>query len=141
MIGFRMCFCGYLRGSTASTIGPHWNIGLGKLPCACLDHLRVSRRERTALKKIAGAQSAWGLALGSGASQEYEQRVAAKELVRRLLAELAPEDRVVIQLLDLEELSVAQVAELLDRSLSWVTVRAHRARRWLEDTCRKLVED
>jgi RNA polymerase sigma factor (sigma-70 family) len=107
----------------------------------CLDQLRAVRREREAFPLVADAQRILSLSATDDATTAAERQRTAKELVVRLLEQLAPEDRVVIQLLDLEELSVAQVAELLDRSASWVKVRAHRARRWLEDTCRKLVED
>lgn len=56
------------------------------------------------------------------------QAMAANELVGKLLDCLGPEDRLVIQLLDLEEKSVAEISELTGWGTSLVKVRAFRAR-------------
>lgn len=53
---------------------------------------------------------------------------AAKELLDRLLAHLSPDDRLLMNLLYLEERSVAEVANLTGWSRAAIKVRAFRAR-------------
>lgn len=60
--------------------------------------------------------------------RELEQRGEAVELLRSLLAELPPADREVLQLVHIEERSVAEAARLLGWTRSNVKVRAMRAR-------------
>ena len=50
------------------------------------------------------------------------------EHIKKLLARLSPEDRLVLVMLDVEGLSVAEIASLLGWTGSKVKVRAHRAR-------------
>jgi len=59
----------------------------------------------------------------------------AAEIVHRLLAELAPRDRLAITLSYLEERSVAEIAELTGWSKSMVKVQLHRARKRLAKIC------
>jgi RNA polymerase sigma-70 factor (ECF subfamily) len=54
--------------------------------------------------------------------------LAARELVAKLLGQLKPEDRLIVQLLDLEQRSVAEISELTGWNPSLVKVRAFRAR-------------
>jgi len=68
-----------------------------------------------------------------------DDAVAARELVGKLLDRLSPEDRVVLQTLDLEERSVAEVAALLGWSQVRVKVRAFRARRKLRKMLQELL--
>lgn len=87
---------------------------------ACLDVLRAeSRRPRM----VAGEATFAGLA----ADPEPDPS-EARTLVDALLAELAPADRLVLALLDLEERSVAEIAELTGWSRTGTKVRAFRAR-------------
>ena len=58
--------------------------------------------------------------------------LAARELVHRLLDELKPSDRLVIQLLDLEQKTVAEISRLTGWNQTLVKVRAFRARRKLQ---------
>jgi len=64
--------------------------------------------------------------------------LAARELVRRLMDQLKPADRAVIQLLDLDQKSVAEVSALTGWNQSLVKVRAFRARRKLQKLLAKL---
>jgi len=61
----------------------------------------------------------------------------AAELAHRILAELAPRDRLVMTLTYLEQRSVAEVAELTGWSKSMVKVQLHRARKRLAKICEK----
>ncbi len=55
----------------------------------------------------------------------------SRDLANKLLARLAPDDRIVLTLLDAEELSVAEIALVMGWTVSKVKVRAHRARQAL----------
>jgi RNA polymerase sigma factor (sigma-70 family) len=69
-----------------------------------------------------------------------DKAVAAKEIVHKLLEMLKPEDRLVIQYLDLEQKSVAEISELTGWNQTLVKVRAFRARRKLQRFYRELTE-
>jgi RNA polymerase sigma factor (sigma-70 family) len=69
-----------------------------------------------------------------------DQALAAKELVHKLLHQLKPEDRLVIQYLDLEQKSIAEISELTGWNQTLVKVRAFRARRKLQRFYRELTE-
>ncbi|MBI2815188.1 MAG: RNA polymerase sigma factor [Opitutae bacterium] len=64
--------------------------------------------------------------------------LAARELVDKLLAQLKPDDRLVIRLLDLEQKSVAEVSALTGWNQTLVKVRAFRARRKLQKLFQEL---
>ena len=57
--------------------------------------------------------------------------MGARELVDMLLESLSPEDRLVIRMLEIEELSVDEVRQRTGWSATLVRVRAFRARRRL----------
>jgi len=57
--------------------------------------------------------------------------LAAHELVHKLLDQLKPDDRMVIQWLDLEQKTIAEICNLTGWNTSLVKVRAFRARRKL----------
>ena len=96
----------------------------------CLDALRAEqRRPRLTL----GAEAAaWLERLVGGPPPAATAAQAAREVVEELLAELPATDRLVLTLLDLEERSVAEVAELTGWSPSATKVRAFRAREKLK---------
>lgn len=104
----------------------------------CIDRLRAQRRrpelrwadlteaEAEALERT--GQVAPGPSPGEAA--------AARDLVARLLGTLNPADRLVVQCLDMEQRSVADVQALTGWSTATVKIRAFRARRKL----RKILE-
>jgi RNA polymerase sigma factor (sigma-70 family) len=69
-----------------------------------------------------------------------DDAVAAKELVHKLLDQLKPEDRLVIQYLDLDQKSIAEISQLTGWNPTLVKVRAFRARRKLQRFYRELTE-
>jgi RNA polymerase sigma factor (sigma-70 family) len=69
-----------------------------------------------------------------------DEAVAAKEIVHKLLEMLKPEDRLVIQYLDLEQKSIAEISEITGWNQTLVKVRAFRARRKLQRFYRELTE-
>jgi RNA polymerase sigma-70 factor (ECF subfamily) len=64
--------------------------------------------------------------------------LAARELVYKLLDQLRPDDRMVIQLLDLEQKTIAEISALTGWTGSLVKVRAFRARRRLHKLFQEL---
>src|SRR6185312_15378201 len=58
--------------------------------------------------------------------------LAARELVYKLLDQLKPDDRMVIQLLDLEQKTIAEISAQTGWNQTLVKVRAFRARRKLQ---------
>jgi len=63
--------------------------------------------------------------------------LAARELVNKLLAQLKPDDQLVLRLLDLEQKTIAEISALTGWNQTLVKVRAFRARRKLQ----KLFQD
>jgi RNA polymerase sigma factor (sigma-70 family) len=59
---------------------------------------------------------------------DAETEVIARDLAEKLLANLRAEDRIVIALLEIDDMPVADIARLTGWSTSKVKVRAHRAR-------------
>ena len=64
--------------------------------------------------------------------------LAARELVHKLLALLKPDDRLVIQLLDLEQKTIAEISASTGWNQTLVKVRAFRARRKLQKLFQEL---
>jgi len=64
--------------------------------------------------------------------------LAARELVDKLLGQLKPDDRLVIQLLDLEQKTIAEISAQTGWNQTLVKVRAFRARRKLQKLFQEL---
>jgi RNA polymerase sigma-70 factor (ECF subfamily) len=75
---------------------------------------------------------------GEDADDLEAQRELFHGLLDKLIASLKPREQIVIRLLDLEERSVAEIAELTGWSASKVKVTAMRARRRLADRLQRL---
>jgi RNA polymerase sigma-70 factor, ECF subfamily len=69
------------------------------------------------------------------------QNLAARELVEKLLAQLAPANRVVLTLLHLEGRSVEEVRQITGWNAPLIKVRAFRARRKLRKCFETLMEE
>jgi RNA polymerase sigma-70 factor, ECF subfamily len=65
----------------------------------------------------------------------------ATNLLQRALAQLSPENRMVVDLVHLEGHSVREAAELLGWTVVNVKVRAHRARQQLRKILDTLLKD
>lgn len=106
----------------------------------CIDHLRFQQRRpelRWADLSENEAEVLDAVLAGSDGTDATDA-LAAKELVGRLLEQLAPADRTVITLLDLEQKSVAEIQALTGWGSSMIKVRAFRARRKLRKLFEKL---
>lgn len=97
----------------------------------CYDELRrIKRRPESALSEVSEEEAAWlkGQLRVEGAASNIESAAIARDLAAKLLSRLSPEDRLVLVLLDMEGMSVSEIAKLTRWSSSKVKVRAHRAR-------------
>ncbi len=107
---------------------------------ASYDELRRQKRKpESSLVEISDEEAAWLEERMSRTGEDVESSVMAKELAAKLLARLAPEDRYVLVMLDVEGLSVAEIASLTSWSQAKVKVRAHRARRRLRSLLKRFV--
>lgn len=100
----------------------------------CIDHLRAQQRrpefrwadlsenEADVLDAVITNESDVGVG----------DALEARELVEKLLAQVKPEDRMVLQMLDLEQKSLAEISALTGWNTTLIKVRAFRARRKLQ---------
>ena len=106
----------------------------------CLDALRAERaRPEWRMADLAEGEREWLDYLTTpqdcaapGAAEE------AKQIVTRLLAHLTPPDRLVLTLLDLEQRSTLEIAQLTGWSRPLIKMRAMRARRKLQKIAHQL---
>ncbi|HSI84918.1 MAG TPA: RNA polymerase sigma factor [Candidatus Methylacidiphilales bacterium] len=108
----------------------------------CLDHLRIQMRrpelryadlEEDEVEVLMNEH-----ALSGPQSSENSHGLAAREILEKLFATLSAEDQMVLRMLDLEEMSVAQISKKTGWNQTLIKVRAWRARRKLQATCRQL---
>src|SRR6185295_5321547 len=101
----------------------HWLMRLAVR--TCYDFLRKHQRNReTSFTELSEPENDWLERHVTGGGPETEQAAAAKLLVDRLLAQLSPQARLVITLLELEERTIKEIAQLTGWSLPLVKVRA-----------------
>jgi RNA polymerase sigma-70 factor (ECF subfamily) len=105
----------------------HWLMRLAVR--TCYDFLRGHQRSREAsFSDLSGPEDDWLERLLSQPAPAGEQAEAARQLVGRVLEQLSPPARLVINLLEIEERSVKEIASLTGWSVPLVKVRAFRAR-------------
>jgi RNA polymerase sigma-70 factor (ECF subfamily) len=107
----------------------HWLLRIATYKC--YDYLRKRRRIAPAVSVDAMLESGY-----EPSAAEPDVPHPALERLHAALAELAPKERLVITLLELEERTIQEIAELTGWSAGNVKVRAFRARAAL----RKLME-
>jgi RNA polymerase sigma-70 factor (ECF subfamily) len=113
------------KGAVAFT---HWVSRIAVT--TCIDQLRAQKRRPEFRWADLSEKETDVLdsVLTSDSEVPANDALAAHELVTKLLGQLKPEDRLVVQLLDLEQRSVAEISELTGWNPSLVKVRAFRAR-------------
>jgi len=116
---------------------PHWVSRIAVT--TCIDQLRAQKRRPEF--RWADLPEDQADMLDHVLSDERDQlpgdALAARELVQKLLDQLKPDDRLVIQLLDLEQKTLVEISELTGWNQTLIKVRAFRARRKLQ----KLFQD
>jgi RNA polymerase sigma-70 factor (ECF subfamily) len=106
----------------------------------CIDHLRAQQR-RPEFRWADLSENEANLldaVLTDQNDTAPDDALAASELVHKLLDQLKPADRLVIQLLDLEQKTIAEISALTGWNQSLVKVRAFRARRKLQKLFKEL---
>lgn len=117
---------------------PHWVSRIAVT--TCIDQLRAQKRRpefrwADLSEKEADVLDA---VLSDDRDELPGDALEARELVQKLLAQLKPDDRMVIQLLDLEQKSIAEISQLTGWGQSMIKVRAFRARRKLQKLFQEL---
>lgn len=111
----------------------------------CRDHLRARQHSREIrVSDLAEEEAAVLDAIAednSSRSDSEADGVAARDLAAKLLESLGPEDRIVIQMIDLEGRSAEEVKAVTGWSITGIRVRAFRARRRLRKTIEKLQKE
>lgn len=108
----------------------------------CYDELkRAKRQPATTSSDLSEAETRWleSNSRAEGPASDVEAATISRDFADKLLAHLKPEDRMVLTLLNAEELSVAEIAAATGWSTAKVKVRAHRARSTLRRVLRKLL--
>ena len=117
---------------------PHWVSRIAVN--TCLNELRSEKARPELRWADLGEEQAEALerVLDRSSAAPIDQDVATRDLADRLLETLPPRDRLILTLLDLEERSVADVAEMTGSPEPVVKVRAFRARRKLRKEMERL---
>ncbi|HWO01904.1 MAG TPA: sigma-70 family RNA polymerase sigma factor [Blastocatellia bacterium] len=96
---------------------------------ACYDELRRARsRRESSISEITDDEAGWLNGRLNSEDATAESSLISRDLATKLLARLSPEDRMVLTLMDAEDVTVAEVAALTGWKTSKVKVRAYRAR-------------
>jgi RNA polymerase sigma-70 factor (ECF subfamily) len=108
----------------------------------CYDELRrLKRRPESSVSELSQEETGWleNRMRANAPANDAESETIRRDLTQKLLARLTSEDRLVLVMLNGEELSVVEIARLMNWSVSKVKVRAHRARAALRRVLRKLL--
>lgn len=110
----------------------------------CLNMLRSSKgRPEMTVSDMTDDESVWVESkLASSAEERFrssEQSYVAADLAERVLGNLSPDDRLVLTLVDGEDASIKEVAEMTGWSQSKVKIQAFRARRRMRAEVEKLL--
>src|SRR6476660_1421926 len=118
----------------------HWLMRLAVR--TCYDFLRSHQRNReAAFSDLTEPETDWLDRFVAAPDSVDENTDAAKQLVARLLEQLSPSARLVITLLEIEDRSVKEIAELTGWSVPLVKVRAFRARAEMRKLLAKIVKE
>ena len=105
----------------------HWLLRIGVR--TCYDHLRSRRRQREpTLSQISDDEATWLERHASSEAPPSHDAEAARSLVAKVFDQLTPAARLVLTLLEIEDRSVRDIADLTGWSVPLVKVRAFRAR-------------
>jgi RNA polymerase sigma-70 factor (ECF subfamily) len=118
----------------------HWLMRLAVH--TCYDFLRGHRRNReVSFSEISDQETDWLERFAAAPESASENSDAARQLIARILEQLSPPARMVITLLEIEERSVKEIAELTGWSVPLVKVRAFRARAEMKKILAKMAQE
>jgi len=132
----------YLKLSSFRAEAPfeHWLMRLAVR--TCYDFLRGHQRNReTTFSELSEPENDWLDRFVANPDDAAENTDAARALVDRLLSQLSPPARLVITLLEIEEKSVKEIAQLTGWSVPLVKVRAFRARAEMRKCLAKIARE
>jgi RNA polymerase sigma-70 factor (ECF subfamily) len=108
----------------------------------CFDFLRVHQRNREAnFSELSEPEIDWLEGFMQNPDFAVENAEAAKLLVARLLEQLSPPARLIITLLELEDKTLKEIAQLTGWSIPLVKVRAFRARAEMRKLLKKIAKE
>jgi len=108
----------------------------------CYDFLRGHQRNReSSFSEISEPEQDWLDKFVADPGSAAEDAAAARLLVNRVLEKLSPPARLVIQLLEIEDRSVKEIAEITGWSVPLVKVRAFRARGEMRKILARMAKD
>jgi RNA polymerase sigma-70 factor (ECF subfamily) len=108
----------------------------------CYDFLRRHQRNReSAFSELSEPESDWLERFASQPESLADDADAARQLVERVLAGLSSQARLIITLLEIEDRSVKEIAELTGWSVPLVKVRAFRARADMRKALTRIAKD
>ncbi len=127
----------YFRGMQDFSF-PSW---LGKITTnACLDELRKQKRKpENLLCDISEPETEILLRDATNNGKSAENIMVERDLAEKLLSHLKAEDRAILQMLDAEEMSVGEIANITGWSKSKIKIRAFRARNALRKILKKFL--
>ena len=129
-----------LRGFRGEAPFEHWLMRLAVR--TCYDFLRGHQRNReTTFSELSEPETDWLERFVNHPQDAKEEADAAKQLVERVLDQLSPAARLIINLLEIEERSVKEIAQLTGWSVPLVKVRAFRARAEMRKILAKITKD
>ncbi len=118
----------------------HWLMRLGTR--TCYDFLRKHQKNREMpLTDVTEEEESWLERYAASPDSGTENVDAARALIQRLMSNLKPEAQMIITLMEIEEKSVKEVAELTGWSESKVKVRAFRARNEMRKILERIAKD
>jgi RNA polymerase sigma-70 factor, ECF subfamily len=109
----------------------------------CYDFLREHQRNREQpFAEITEEETVWLEKISSGHNvMDEHSATAARLVISKLLEHLSPESRLIIQLLEIEEKTLKEIAKLTGWSIPMIKVRAFRARAAMRKTLERLEKD
>jgi RNA polymerase sigma-70 factor (ECF subfamily) len=108
----------------------------------CFDFLRSHQRNREhAFSELSDSENDWLERFVTQPGTASENADAARQLVQRVLEELSPSARLIITLLEIEDRSVKEIAEITGWKVPLVKVRAFRARAEMRKVLSRLTKD
>ena len=108
----------------------------------CYDFLRGHQRNREAsFSDLSDMETDWLERFAAAPETAGEEAEAAKLLIGRIMEKLSPQARLIITLMEIEDRSVKEIAELTGWSAPLVKVRAFRARAEMKKILAKIAKE
>lgn len=108
----------------------------------CYDFLRAHQRNReSAFSEISEPEDDWLERFVAAPESASEHAEAARQLIQRILDQMSPAGKLIITLLEIEDRSVKEIAELTGWSVPLVKVRAFRARAEMRKILTRIAKD